>query len=128
MKEEAHLPSESGTTGTAAAFVLPHMSSIWKDNLLVQSLYSTIKLVLNLKYKTCKNVFYQYYDVNLACLHTSSFGAFLSARVILAGFFFRSSATFCQYLPVITINKIVECNNSRSLTNFLRYVEYNHRT
>jgi hypothetical protein len=44
------------------------------------------------------------YDVNLACFQTSSFGAFLSARVILAGFFLLSSATFCQYLPV-KVNK-----------------------
>ena len=28
INHEAHLPSESGTTGTAAAFVDPHMSSI----------------------------------------------------------------------------------------------------
>jgi hypothetical protein len=36
----------------------------------------------------------------LTCLHTSSFGAFLSASIIDLGFFLRSSATFCQYFPV----------------------------
>jgi hypothetical protein len=74
-----------------------------KDDLSVLSIFYH-QTSLKSKHETFKKtVFYQYYDANLACLHTSSFGAFLSARVILDGFFLRSSATFCQYLPVIAV-------------------------
>ena len=44
INHKAHLPSESGTTGTAAAFVDPHMSSIWKKMIYqFYDLSSTIK-------------------------------------------------------------------------------------